>query len=88
MEPRFSASGFWPTVKRLGDRHRSGRRGFCSTRLARIKRPRYVLLTQDMPLTPTGKVAKHLLRADATLRDRAREVDVSVDQQPARPEPR
>ncbi|CAM5229198.1 AMP-binding protein [Streptomyces hirsutus] len=61
---------------------------FCSTRLARIKRPRYVLLTQDMPLTPTGKVAKHLLRADATLRDRAREVDVSVDQQPARPEPR
>ncbi|MEU1690117.1 AMP-binding protein [Streptomyces hirsutus] len=61
---------------------------FCSTRLARIKRPRYVLLTQDMPLTPTGKVAKHLLRADAALRDRAREVDVSGDQQPARPGPR
>ncbi|PWI07184.1 long-chain fatty acid--CoA ligase [Streptomyces sp. NWU339] len=61
---------------------------FCGARLARIKRPRYVLLTQDMPLTPTGKVAKHLLRADATLRDRAREVDVSADQQPARPGPR
>jgi carnitine-CoA ligase len=61
---------------------------FCGARLARIKRPRYVLLTRSMPLTPTGKVAKHLLRADATLRDRAREVDVSTDQQPARPGPR
>ncbi|MBL3664985.1 AMP-binding protein [Streptomyces sp. M2CJ-2] len=61
---------------------------FCGARLARIKRPRYVLLTRNMPLTPTGKVAKHLLRADATLRDRAREVDVPADQQPARPGPR
>ena len=54
---------------------------FCSTRLARIKRPRYVVFTDDMPLTPTGKVAKHRLRADATLRDRACEVDLVTAEQ-------
>lgn len=55
---------------------------FCSTRLAHIKRPRYVLFTRDMPLTPTGKVAKHRLKADATLRERACEVDTSSSEQP------
>ena len=36
-----------------------------------MKVPRYVILLDDMPLTPTHKVAKAELRKDPTLRQRA-----------------
>lgn len=45
---------------------------WCRERLASMKIPRYVLLTDDMPLTPTHKVAKAELRKEAAaLRERA-----------------
>jgi crotonobetaine/carnitine-CoA ligase len=33
--------------------------------------PRYVLFVDELPHTPTHKIAKALLRKDATLRERA-----------------
>jgi len=44
---------------------------WCAGRLAPIKHPRYVLLVDEMPHTATHKVAKSMLRADPTLRERA-----------------
>ncbi len=44
---------------------------WCSERLAAMKVPRFVLFVNDLPHTPTHKVAKHVLKADKTLRARA-----------------
>jgi crotonobetaine/carnitine-CoA ligase len=44
---------------------------WCRERLAPAKVPRYVLFVPDLPHTPTHKIAKQLLRADATLKARA-----------------
>ena len=40
-------------------------------RLAPQKVPRFVLFVDDLPHTPTHKIAKAVLRKDATLKDRA-----------------
>jgi hypothetical protein len=47
-----------------------------------IGRPRYVLFVDELPHTPTHKVAKALLKADPTLRTRA--VDLQAGAQAAR----
>ena len=44
---------------------------WCRERLAAIKVPRYVAFVEALPYTPTHRVAKFKLRADATLRDNA-----------------
>ena len=44
---------------------------WCRARLAAIKVPRYVLFADALPKTPTHRVAKFKLREDATLRERA-----------------
>jgi crotonobetaine/carnitine-CoA ligase len=44
---------------------------WCRQRLAAMKVPRFVLFADKLPHTPTHKVAKHLLKADTTLRERA-----------------
>ena len=44
---------------------------WCRQRLTAMKVPRYVILLDDMPLTPTHKVAKAELRKDPPLRQRA-----------------
>jgi crotonobetaine/carnitine-CoA ligase len=54
-------------------------RVWCAARLAAHKVPRYVVFLDALPHTPTHKVAKHVLKADATLRSRA------VDTKPATP---
>jgi acyl-CoA synthetase (AMP-forming)/AMP-acid ligase II len=36
---------------------------FCGERLARFKLPRYIAYLPDLPKTPSGKIAKHLLSA-------------------------
>jgi crotonobetaine/carnitine-CoA ligase len=36
-----------------------------------MKVPRFVLFVNDLPHTPTHKVAKHALKSDATLKARA-----------------
>jgi carnitine-CoA ligase len=44
---------------------------WCAERLAAMKVPRFVLFVDELPHTPTHKVAKHLLKADPTLKSRA-----------------
>ena len=44
---------------------------WCTERLAAMKVPRFVAFVDQLPHTPTHKVAKMVLRADATLRARA-----------------
>ena len=44
---------------------------WCAERLAAMKVPRYVLFMDALPHTPTHKIAKHVLKADATLKERA-----------------
>lgn len=44
---------------------------WCGARLAAIKVPRYVVFVDALPHTPTHRVAKYKLRADATLRHNA-----------------
>jgi crotonobetaine/carnitine-CoA ligase len=46
-------------------------RAWCAGRLAAHKVPRYVAFVDQLPHTPTHKVAKHVLKADAGLRARA-----------------
>ena len=46
-------------------------RDWCGARLAAHKVPRYIAFVDELPHTPTHKVAKHVLKADATLRARA-----------------
>ena len=52
---------------------------WCRERLAPMKVPRFVLFLNELPHTPTHKVAKTVLRADKSLRQRA------VDLQAAEP---
>ncbi|GAA4339271.1 ATP-dependent acyl-CoA ligase [Pigmentiphaga soli] len=51
-------------------------RDWCAARLAAYKVPRFVVFVDELPHTPTHKVAKFALRSDASLRQRA--VDVSA----------
>jgi len=51
---------------------------WCGERLAPSKVPRFVIFLDELPHTPTHKVAKAILREDTSLRDRA------VDLQPIR----
>ena len=44
---------------------------WCRERLAPMKVPRFVAFVDELPHTPTHKVAKMILRADKTLRERA-----------------
>lgn len=44
---------------------------WCRERLASMKVPRYIVFVDELPHTPTHKVAKMILRADKTLRERA-----------------
>jgi len=44
---------------------------WCKERLAPMKVPRYVLFADALPHTPTHKVAKHVMKADPTLKARA-----------------
>jgi carnitine-CoA ligase len=44
---------------------------WCAQRLAAIKVPRYVLFLDELPHTPTHKVAKNILKADPKLKSRA-----------------
>ncbi len=46
-------------------------RNWCAERLAAHKVPRFVVFVDKLPHTPTHKVAKHLLKLDATLRAKA-----------------
>jgi len=46
-------------------------REWCAARLAAHKVPRYVVFVDELPHTPTHKIAKHVLKADASLRSRA-----------------
>jgi crotonobetaine/carnitine-CoA ligase len=50
---------------------------WCRERLAPQKVPRYVLFVGELPHTPTHKVAKALLKSDATLRRRAVDLQAS-----------
>jgi crotonobetaine/carnitine-CoA ligase len=44
---------------------------WCAERLAAMKVPRFILFVDDLPHTPTHKVAKHALKSDTTLKARA-----------------
>ena len=44
---------------------------WCTERLAAAKLPRYIALLEALPLTPTHKIAKAVLRNDAQLRSQA-----------------
>lgn len=44
---------------------------WCRERLAPMKVPRFVLIAQELPHTPTHKVNKQVLKADPTLKARA-----------------
>lgn len=46
-------------------------RDWCAERLAAHKVPRFVVFAESLPHTPTHKVAKFMLKKDATLRARA-----------------
>ena len=51
---------------------------WCRERLAPMKVPRFVAFVDELPHTPTHKVAKMTLRADKTLRERATDLARSV----------
>lgn len=57
-------------------------REWCAGQLAAFKLPRYIAFVPSLPYTPTHKLAKHVLKKDATLRERA------VDLQAPSPDPR
>ena len=44
---------------------------WCAERLAAMKVPRFVLFVDELPHTPTHKIAKQVLKADQTLKSRA-----------------
>lgn len=48
--------------------------GWCRSRLAPVKWPRYIVFVDALPQTPTQRVAKHVLRQDATLLARAHDL--------------
>ena len=48
---------------------------WCRERLAPMKVPRFVLLAESLPHTPSHRVAKHILKSDRTLAARAFDVE-------------
>lgn len=48
--------------------------GWCRSRLAPVKWPRYIVFVDALPQTPTQRVAKHVLRRDTTLLARAHDL--------------
>ena len=50
---------------------------WCRARLAPMKVPRFVAFLDELPHTPTHKVAKSALRADKTLKGRAVDLQMS-----------
>ena len=54
---------------------------WCRERLAPMKVPRYVVFVGDLPHTPTHKVAKAVLRKDATLLQRATDLAAPAREQ-------
>jgi crotonobetaine/carnitine-CoA ligase len=50
---------------------------WCRDRLAPQKVPRYILFVDELPHTPTHKVAKMVLKGDKTLKDRAVDLQTS-----------
>ncbi len=51
---------------------------WCRQHLAAIKVPRYVVIVESLPLTPTHRVAKYQMRQDKSLRERATDLGASV----------
>jgi len=49
---------------------------WCQDRLSAMKTPRFIVFLDELPYTPTFKVAKHILKADSTLKTRA--VDIGL----------
>jgi crotonobetaine/carnitine-CoA ligase len=56
---------------------------WCRERLAPMKVPRYVLFVDELPHTPTHKVAKMALRQDPTLKARATDLQAKTQGPPA-----
>ena len=56
---------------------------WCRERLAPMKVPRYIVFVEDLPHTPTHKVAKALMRKDATLVARATDLAKAAGQRAA-----
>ncbi len=52
---------------------------WCAERLAAMKVPRYVLFMDELPHTPTHKIAKHVLKADKTLQSRATDLSLKTN---------
>ncbi len=50
---------------------------WCRGHMAAIKVPRYLVFAPSLPKTPTQRVAKHLLKKDAELISRARDMDAA-----------
>jgi len=51
--------------------------GWCRDHMAAIKVPRYLVFADALPKTPTQRVAKHLLKKDAALIARARDMEAA-----------
>ena len=51
---------------------------WCRQHLAAIKVPRYVVIVDALPLTPTHRVAKYQMRQDKSLRERATDLSAST----------
>lgn len=57
---------------------------WCRERLAPMKVPRYVLYVDELPHTPTQRVAKHVLKQDARLWEHAVDTQASSEDPPRR----
>ena len=55
---------------------------WCGTRLAPFKLPRFVLFVDALPRTPTHRIAKFELRKDATLKQRAVDLNERIPRGP------
>jgi crotonobetaine/carnitine-CoA ligase len=51
---------------------------WCRRHLAPIKVPRYVVIVDVLPLTPTHRVAKYQMRQDKTLREHATDLGATA----------
>jgi crotonobetaine/carnitine-CoA ligase len=51
---------------------------WCRQHLAPIKVPRYVVIVEALPLTPTHRVAKYQMRQDTRLRERATDLGATA----------
>ena len=67
-------SGQMPTEQELAE--------WCRTRLAPFKQPRFVLFADALPRTPTHRIAKFELRKDATLKQRAVDLNERIPRAP------